>query len=832
MLKNPNQKVIKRMARNALKVNRRKTITLFLAVFLSAFLVFTIFTVGDSYFRLQKIQNIRMSGAEYDAIMYGVTDEQRQMCESNPDIVLTGTMGVCGWVEKTEQDSTPDVGLIWADAGYWEQMMEPVREKLEGKYPTAFDEIMVTKSALKECGYEELGVGDIFSVSYGTHEGIFTGEFRICGIWDGYGPKKQFFVSKEFYDRSGWELSQAASGRYFMDFEQKLMTEKEQNAFIESMKLGKQQNLFFTADLGESVEILAGLIGLIAVTCLCAYLLIYNIMYLSVAGKVRYYGLLQTVGMTEKQMKRLLKEQMLLIGSAGAVLGCLSGTLVSFFLIPAVVKTLGIQSRYVGEGMVRFHPAVLLATILLVGFTIFLAGRKPAKMAAAIFPIEALGYRPARKTEKVRKMGKGKLTARLSMEQFTKDKKRTAVVLLSLAVSLSVYLCIVTMLDSQASRTIVSNYMDMDMVIKNDTAYKEKAEDRRDILDDALVKSIKENTGVSEVHSMVFAEITVPWEPDFAELWMKEFYAKWMSIPYKQEKEEYQSHPENFGSSLIGIDAREFDYLNETLEQPLNKEDFLRGETCIVYRNGLDLEDADIIGKEVTCALYEDQKKTKSFIIAGVVDESYYTALLGYPPTIIASAQAVKAFDDKAITLKTSIKYHKEYDRDTEQEILALLEANDNAKDFSRESKIEDADEIEKAQGNMPQVGFGIVLILAFIGIMNYMNTFVVNVQSRMTELSVMESIGMTTRQLLGMLVREGILYAGGAWLITLTAGMGATYLLYESMNYRGIVFSVPLLPLLSAVGISFLVCTMIPALTWIVLEKNGTVVERIKGIE
>lgn len=239
MLKNPNQKVIKRMAGNALKVNRRKTITLFLAVLLSSFLVFTIFTVGDSYFRLQKIQNIRMSGAEFDAIMYGVTDEQRQMCENNPDIVLTGTVGVCGWVEKTDQDSTPDVGLIWADDGYWTQMMEPVREKLEGRYPTALNEIMVTKSALKECGYEDLEVGDTLAMSYGTYEGIFTGTFRICGIWDGYGSKKQFYVSKEFYDQSGWKLSQAASGRYFMDFKQKIMTKTEQNAFIESMNLGK-----------------------------------------------------------------------------------------------------------------------------------------------------------------------------------------------------------------------------------------------------------------------------------------------------------------------------------------------------------------------------------------------------------------------------------------------------------------------------------------------------------------------------------------------------------------------------------------------------------------
>ncbi len=832
MLKNPNQKVVKRMAGNTLKVNKRKTVTLFLAVLLSSFMIFTIFTVGESYFRLQKIQNIRMSGAEFDAIMYGVTDEQRQMCENNPDITLTGTVGVCGWVEKTEEDSTPDVGLIWADDCYWTQMMQPVREKLEGRYPTAVDEIMVTRSALKECGYENLKVGDTFSMSYGTYDGINTGKFKICGIWDGYGPKKLFYVSKAFYDQSGWELSKVASGRYFMDFKQKLMTKKEQDTFIESMNLGKQQQLFFTSDMGASVQILVGLIGLVVVTCLCAYLLIYNIMYLSVAGKVRYYGLLQTVGMTEKQIKRMIREQMLLIGTAGTVAGCLAGTLVAFFLIPVVVKSLGINSNYVGSVIVHFHPAILIATIVLVGFTIFLASGKPAKMAADILPIEALGYRSANKSTKVRRAGKRKVVRRLSWEQFAKDKKRTAMVLLSLATSLSVYLCVVTMLDSQAARTIVSNYMDTDIVIKNDTAYKEKTEDRRDILDESLVEAMKANAGVAEVHSLVFAGITVPWEPDFAEMWMKEVYAKWMSVPYSQEKDEYQKHPENFGSSLIGIDEQEFDYLNESLEHPVNKDDFLSGKACIIYRNGLDLADTDLIGKKVTCALYDDQEKTKTFTIVGVTDELYYTALVGCPPTIITSDQVVKGFADTSMILKSSVKYHKEYDKNTEQEILNLLKESDNAKDFSWESKVEEAEEIEAAQGNMPQVGMGIVLILAFIGIMNYMNTFVVSVQSRMTELSVMESIGMTPKQLLGMLVREGVFYAVGTWIITLIIGMGATYLLYESMNYRKIAFSVPVLPLMLAVGISFLVCTVISVLTWWISEKNGTIVERIKGVE
>ena len=529
------------MAWNNLKRNARKTITLLFAVVLASFLIFTIFTVGNSYFKLQKIQNIRMSGAEFDAILYGVTDEQRQLCEENPNITLTGTAGSCGWVEKTDKDSTPNVGLIWADDAYWTQMMAPVREKLEGTYPTAFNEIMVTKKALKECGYETLKVGDTFSMSYGTYDGIQTGNFKISGIWDGYGPKKIFYVSKEFYDKSGWKLSQAASGRYFIDFKQKFMTTKEQNAFIESMNLGKQQNVFFIAGLGNSFSLLVGLIGLVVVTCLCAYLLIYNILHLSVSGKVRYYGLLQTIGTTQKQIKQMLQKQMLIIGFIGIIVGCLLGVFVSFSLIPIVVKSLGIKENYVDSSMVCFHPTVLFATILLVGFTIFSASRKPVKMATAVSPIEALGYRSASKLKKTKRAGKSKVINRLCLEQLVKDKKRTTVVLLSLAASLSVYLCIVTMLDSQAARTIVSNNMYTDIEIKNDTATKEHKKDRKDILDESIVTSIKDLDGVSEVHPVVFAEITVPWEPDFSDMWMKEFYEKWMTIPYSQEKEEYQN---------------------------------------------------------------------------------------------------------------------------------------------------------------------------------------------------------------------------------------------------------------------------------------------------
>ena len=57
-----------------------------LAVLLSSFLLFSVFTVGVTYFKMQRLQNIRLGGAEFDAIMYGMTEEQEEILKNNPDV--------------------------------------------------------------------------------------------------------------------------------------------------------------------------------------------------------------------------------------------------------------------------------------------------------------------------------------------------------------------------------------------------------------------------------------------------------------------------------------------------------------------------------------------------------------------------------------------------------------------------------------------------------------------------------------------------------------------------------------------------------------------------
>lgn len=361
MLKNNNQPVIHRMAKTNLKSNFRRSITMTVAVMLSSFLLFSVFTVGLTYLKMNKLQNIRLNGADFDAILYGVTEEQKTILENDENVKQFGILTVAGAVKETEADKTPGVGLLYADEVLWKDMMAPTRTFLQGKYPTVENEIMVTEEALKKCGFENKKAGDEITFIYEIKEKRQEKTFRISGIWDGFGNIDNFFVSKAFCDQEG--IEELYHSRCNISFEKRWMSEGEQQAFIDQMKLKKSQRLLYVYEFGNAAEIFWRIAGIVAVTCLSAYLLIYNIMYLSVAGNIRYYGLLQTIGMTGSQIRSLIKKQMLMLGGIGCSLGLFLGFGVSFSLIPVVIESLGMKQGQTGKVQVAFHPAVFFLSV-------------------------------------------------------------------------------------------------------------------------------------------------------------------------------------------------------------------------------------------------------------------------------------------------------------------------------------------------------------------------------------------------------------------------------------------------------------------------------------
>lgn len=837
MLKNNNQAVVKRLAKNNLKSNRRRSLSMVLAIMLSSFLLFSVFTVGATYLKMQRQQNIRLNGAEFDAIMYGISEEQKEILEENPTVEHYGVVMVSGVVAETEADKTPGVGLLYADDTYWKKMMAPARKFVKGHYPVEENEVMVTEDALKKCGFSDKKIGDEITFVYEINEKREVETFRISGIWDGYGDTDNFYMSKAFCDKQ--KLDAVYYGRCHISFCKKWMSDEAQQAFIDSMKLKKSQRLFYVYEYGNATEIFLGLSGIALVTVLSAYLLIYNIMYLSVAGNIRYYGLLQTIGMTGRQIRQLMQKQLLWIGGIGMLAGILIGAGTSFFLIPVVVKTF-VSGKEMGAVQVTFHPIIVLLTVLLTGCTVWYAGRKPTKIAVGSSPVEALEYRVVSSVRKRHKTRKGSLIVRMALEQLTRNKKKTMVTMLSLAASLSVFLCLITLLHTQSAREYSYNYMGLDMVLKNDTINnmvlnraaegEEQIQGVHPILNEELLNEIRQTDGVKEVLPTITVPTIVPWEKEVTDVWMREFYETWMNIPYEDDIEEYQQHPENFGSSLVGITEEDFRALNAEMEQPVDEEAFLSGKTCILYRHGLfGLDEKELRGKQISCEEYVHPENTRTFEIAGMTDVGDYVSLLGFPPTMIVIDDVVKAFTEKPIVFRVGIRYAEEYHKETEDAILSNIEESPNKTDFSWDSKIEQAENVKAAQGHMMEIGFGIVLILGIIGVMNYINTSVGNMQSRQKEISIMESVGMTERQVKKMLVWEGIFYTGGVLFLTLTVGIGITYAIYQTMNYMGAKFWFSALPFLGATLILFVVCIVVPVWTYQKIEKSGSLVERIR---
>ena len=173
--------------------------------------------------------------------------------------------------------------------------------------------------------------------------------------------------------------------------------------------------------------------------------------------------------------------------------------------------------------------------------------------------------------------------------------------------------------------------------------------------------------------------------------------------------------------------------------------------------------------------------------------------------------------------------YEEEYDETTENAVKELIGNSEGAQGFSWESKLESMQEVERAQGNMKEVGMGIALILALIGILNYVNTVTGNIQSRQRELAVLESVGMTDRQRNRLLVTEGLFFAAGSLLITATAGLGVTYVIFQSMNYMQAPFAVPVVPVAGMTLFILAVCVGIPVLSGVRMRGKGSVVERMR---
>lgn len=174
------------------------------------------------------------------------------------------------------------------------------------------------------------------------------------------------------------------------------------------------------------------------------------------------------------------------------------------------------------------------------------------------------------------------------------------------------------------------------------------------------------------------------------------------------------------------------------------------------------------------------------------------------------------------------------YAFDTTKETNAAMEAflrdyteNVNPQ-FDYESKATYAGEFESIKNMFLLLGSALSFIVGLVGILNFFNAILTGITARRRELAVLQSIGMTTRQLQTMLALEGLLYTLGSALLALALILVTAPVVGPGLNgmfwfftYHFTIWPIAVvLPLFALLGIAIPVATCRATQRYSVVER------------
>jgi putative ABC transport system permease protein len=146
----------------------------------------------------------------------------------------------------------------------------------------------------------------------------------------------------------------------------------------------QDQAAFREQQAGFIDQILALVTALLLMAILIALFGIVNTLGLSIYERTRELGLLRAVGMSRRQVKRMIRWESIIIAVFGAVLGVAIGVAFGWALQQAL-KNEGVSELVVPVGQLAIY-------LVLAGLAGVLAAIWPARRAAKLNVLEAISY--------------------------------------------------------------------------------------------------------------------------------------------------------------------------------------------------------------------------------------------------------------------------------------------------------------------------------------------------------------------------------------------------------------------------------------------------------
>ena len=182
---------------------------------------------------------------------------------------------------------------------------------------------------------------------------------------------------------------------------------------------------------------------------------------ISVAGDIRFYGLLKTIGVTPRQLRRIIRIQALALSAMGIPLGLVLGWLVGSRLTPLVIRRLDYVETVVSVSPLLFMGAAFFALI-----TVLISCARPGRMAAHVSPVEALRYTEGG-GKRCRRGRKARTVSPFSMAlaNLGRSRGKTAVTILSLGLAVTLLSLVATLTGGFDLDKYVSHFTASDFIL-------------------------------------------------------------------------------------------------------------------------------------------------------------------------------------------------------------------------------------------------------------------------------------------------------------------------------------------------------------------------------
>lgn len=888
MLQVKNRKCIRKLSFKTLQAARKRNLIAIIAIVLTTLLFTSLFTIVMSMNSSYQTYTFRQIGGYSHGTFKEVTDEQAEAIAGHDKVKSVGKRKVIGMTYDGVFAKVPaEISYMDENCTKWSYA-----QPTTGDMPKNGNEIAMDTGVLKllgiapELGAEitltyTVGVGDKNQVTYEK-----TDTFTLVGYWeyDNLSPVHYINISEEYANDVEREGIAAGMDAFLNDLDVMMKSGIDIRGQMEqvdtdlgySWEDNSEGNLvrigvnwgYTTAqlDAGMDVSTIMAVIVFLLLVIFTGYLIIYNVFQISVSGDIRFYGLLKTIGVTPRQLRRIIRQQALLLCIIGIPAGLFLGYMLGAVLTPVVLQrtSLGAISATLSTSPLIFIVSTLFALV-----TVLLSCARPGRMAAKVSPVEATKYTEVILTKKKKRSTRGAKVYQMAFANLGRNKLKTTLVILSLALTVGLFNLLVIFVNGFDMEKYLEKFTCADFIV-SETGYFRYQHGLEEYISEETIAEIERNT----LQSMDGCGYTL--NGYYPQCWMAE--EEWRTkaqefYPIVADEIEQMLFLKERRGDLVaenvlieGFDKDLFDKVT-VVEGDLNavlaedSHSFALVAEVDDYGNVTGTEYLPPLGEEFVITYIDEAYYTDSrtgekcdentpdefleFYIAKSHDVTYTIGAYVIVPHAMSFRYGTFGYNavlpvDKLEKDSGKLPIPMFYLFDTPDHIaeaeaeqyLAELTEGDSA-GLMYESKALVREEFKGFQNMFLLLGGLLCAIIGMVGILNYLNAIMTGILARKREFAVLQSVGMTNRQLKSMLVCEGMFYALGAAILALGISVVLNPLLGNLLESILWFFRArfTIIAVLLAIPVFALLGWLVPAIMYGQTMKYS-VVERLREVE